>query len=63
MEKARPRKRHKITKNFASRKIREEEIIDEASAPIIKFLNTIIENAVLYNASDIHIEPERRNES
>lgn len=45
-------------KNFASRRIREEEIIDEASAPIIKFLNTIIENAVLYNASDIHIEPE-----
>ena len=45
-------------KNFASRRIREEEIVDEASAPIIKFLNTIIENAVLYNASDIHIEPE-----
>lgn len=31
---------------------------DEAAAPVIKFINTIIENAVLNNASDIHIEPE-----
>jgi type IV pilus assembly protein PilB len=30
---------------------------DEASTPIIKFLNTIIENAVNNLASDIHIEP------
>ncbi|MBA5849995.1 Flp pilus assembly complex ATPase component TadA [Clostridium sp. cel8] len=37
--------------------INEEQNVDEASAPIVKFLNTIIENAVLYNASDIHIEP------
>lgn len=30
---------------------------DEDSTPIIKFLNTIIENAVNNTASDIHIEP------
>ncbi|MFT8315608.1 MAG: GspE/PulE family protein [Clostridium sp.] len=30
---------------------------DESAAPIIKFLNTIIENSILNNASDIHIEP------
>jgi len=30
---------------------------DEAGTPIIKFLNTIIENAVNNTASDIHIEP------
>ncbi|MCX8170088.1 MAG: ATPase, T2SS/T4P/T4SS family, partial [Candidatus Methanomethyliaceae archaeon] len=29
---------------------------DEATAPIIKFINTIIDNAILYSASDIHIE-------
>jgi len=33
---------------------------DEESAPIIKFINTIIENAILNNASDIHIEPEEK---
>ncbi len=31
--------------------------IEEESTPIIKFLNTIIENAVNNHASDIHIEP------
>ncbi|WP_088226211.1 ATPase, T2SS/T4P/T4SS family [Desulfosporosinus sp. FKB] len=30
---------------------------DEEATPIIKFLNTIIENAVNNHASDIHIEP------
>lgn len=30
---------------------------DEAATPVIKFLNTIIENAVNNLASDIHIEP------
>ncbi|MBP1760161.1 MAG: type secretion system protein [Firmicutes bacterium] len=34
-----------------------EAIDDEAGTPIIKFLNTIIENAVNNQASDIHIEP------
>jgi|SRR5680860_496076 len=33
------------------------EAVDEESTPIIKFLNTIIENAVNNRASDIHIEP------
>ena len=33
------------------------EAVDEESTPIIKFLNTIIENAVNNHASDIHIEP------
>lgn len=33
------------------------EVVDEESTPIIKFLNTIIENAVNNHASDIHIEP------
>lgn len=36
----------------------ENEVIDENSAPIIKFINTIIENAILNNSSDIHIEPD-----
>ncbi|SHI17928.1 GspE/PulE family protein [Desulfosporosinus lacus] len=35
----------------------EGEVVDEESTPIIKFLNTIIENAVNNRASDIHIEP------
>lgn len=43
--------------------IRPKEIVqateeDESTAPIIKFLNTIIESAMLNGASDIHIEPE-----
>ncbi|MEL1135135.1 ATPase, T2SS/T4P/T4SS family [Desulfitobacterium sp. THU1] len=33
------------------------ESVDEEATPIIKFLNTIIENAVNNYASDIHIEP------
>ncbi|MBC2579945.1 GspE/PulE family protein [Clostridium sp. DJ247] len=49
------------TKSFSSRRVeREEEIVDEAAAPIIKFLNTIIENAMMYSASDIHIEPDEK---
>lgn len=31
---------------------------DENAAPIIKFLNTIVEGAMLNGASDIHIEPD-----
>lgn len=34
--------------------------VDDTSAPIIKFINTVIENAVMYKASDIHIEPNDR---
>lgn len=45
-------------KIFSNTKITQKDIIrDDSSAPIIEFLNTIIENAILYDASDIHIEP------
>lgn len=27
-------------------------------APIIQFINTVLENAIIYKASDVHIEPE-----
>lgn len=35
----------------------QEEDDDDLDAPIIRFINSIIENAIQYNASDIHIEP------
>ncbi|MDW8802739.1 ATPase, T2SS/T4P/T4SS family [Clostridium sp. A1-XYC3] len=38
--------------------VSQEEVEDEAAAPIIKFINTILENAIINNASDIHIEPD-----
>lgn len=47
-------------KVYGYKKINNEssgEYEDESSAPIIKFINTIIDNAILNNASDIHIEP------
>ncbi|AGY76852.1 GspE/PulE family protein [Clostridium autoethanogenum] len=48
-------------KNFANRTVENDrELADETAAPVIKFLNTIIENAMLYNASDIHIEPDEK---
>lgn len=34
-----------------------EADVDDNAAPVIKFINTIIDNAMLNNASDIHIEP------
>lgn len=34
-----------------------ENVEDVSSAPIVRFINSIIENAVRNNASDIHIEP------
>lgn len=34
---------------------------DENVAPVIKFLNTIIENAIINGASDIHIEPDEHD--
>ncbi|AFM42328.1 type II secretory pathway, ATPase PulE/Tfp pilus assembly pathway, ATPase PilB [Desulfosporosinus acidiphilus SJ4] len=46
-----------MTSTLASLNAIEGEIIDEESTPIVKFLNTIIENAVNNQASDIHIEP------
>jgi type IV pilus assembly protein PilB len=42
---------------MASLSAAEGVVIDEESTPIVKFLNTIIENAVNNHASDIHIEP------
>lgn len=42
---------------FRSKDNNPELMDDESAAPIIKFLNTIIENSILNNASDIHIEP------
>ncbi len=48
-------------KNFANKRVKtDQELVDRTDAPIIKFLNTIIENAILYNASDIHIEPDEK---
>lgn len=47
-------------KVYGYRKVSNESSVeyeDESSAPIIKFINTVIDNAILYNASDIHIEP------
>jgi len=37
----------------------DEEDLDVASAPIVKLLQTIIENAIIQKASDIHIEPQQ----
>lgn len=37
----------------------EKQKNDETSQPIIKFVNTMIEQAVIMKASDIHIEPQR----
>ncbi|OLN32239.1 GspE/PulE family protein [Desulfosporosinus metallidurans] len=45
------------TSQVASLGVTGMEVVDEESTPIIKFLNTIIENAVNNKASDIHIEP------
>lgn len=48
------------SKTYGKKKNENEDTteIDESSAPIIKFINTIIENAMLNGASDIHIEPQ-----
>ncbi|MGC7873698.1 GspE/PulE family protein [Desulfosporosinus sp. SYSU MS00001] len=46
-----------MTSTMVSLNSAEGEVIDEESTPIVKFLNTIIENAVNNQASDIHIEP------
>lgn len=44
---------------FKEKKIEQVEE-DENAAPVIKFLNTIIENAILNSTSDIHIEPDEQ---
>ncbi len=38
-------------------KIEEDELLEIASAPIVKLINSIIQQAVDMRASDIHIEP------
>lgn len=47
-----------FNRTYGFGKEEEEEVEDEAAAPVIKFLNTIIENAMLNHASDIHLEPD-----
>jgi type IV pilus assembly protein PilB len=39
--------------------IEEEEVAEVSSAPIVKLLNSIIEQAILTRASDVHIEPNQ----
>lgn len=52
---------HDYSKSYnIKEKAEEQNTVDEASAPVIKFINTIIENAVVNNASDIHIEPDEK---
>lgn len=48
------------TYNFQENNENNVKNVDENVAPIIKYINTIIENAILYDASDIHIEPEEK---
>lgn len=45
-----------VLKTTPKKKIEKPEDID--SAPIVKFINSIIENAIRDNVSDIHIEPQ-----
>lgn len=39
----------------------EEEMLEVATAPIVKLINSIIEQAMRSNASDIHIEPSNND--
>src|SRR5699024_10811227 len=41
--------------------IEKEEEIEVTSAPIVRLINSIMEQAVRYKASDIHIEPGQKN--
>lgn len=47
-----------VKQNKTVQKNKKEEKVDEENAPIMKFINTTIENAIRNKASDIHIEPE-----
>ncbi len=38
-----------------------EEIIESEEAPAVKLAKTLIENGIVQNASDIHIEPSQQN--
>lgn len=41
--------------------LEDEEMLEVASAPIVKLLNSIVEQAVKEKASDIHIEPYQKD--
>ena len=41
--------------------LEDEELLEVASAPIVKLLNSIVEQAVKEKASDIHIEPYQKD--
>lgn len=43
---------------FKNKEIEVVQEQDENAAPIIKFINTIVDNAILNSVSDIHIEPD-----
>lgn len=51
-----------FVKQYNLDKIEEiDENQDVNGAPIVRFVNSLIENAILSNASDIHIEPEEND--
>ena len=45
----------------ASKEDKKEDLKEDASAPVVKFMNTVIETAIRNKASDIHIEPEENS--
>lgn len=53
----------KIGAEFAERdiEVKEEDLVNEESAPIITLANNIIEDAYFAGASDIHVEPQEKN--
>lgn len=44
-----------------NKEIENEELNEEEQSPVIKLINTIIENAIRNKASDIHLEPQKNN--
>ncbi len=44
----------------AQDKVKDEEEADVNDAPVVKLVNSILENAIREKASDIHIEPEEK---
>lgn len=47
-----------VKQNFSQAKEESEVQDDEGNTPIMRFINTILENAIRRKASDIHIEPD-----
>ncbi len=39
----------------------EEEVVESEDAPAVKLVKTLIENGIIQNSSDIHIEPSQRS--